>query len=249
MKKYIFGILAILSLITVVLGNRNTEAAKNESLDLMKIGSIFQTKNIMPSEWTLYAREHLVDLKSEKDVQVYAEELKRKFPDWDWSTANTSQKWEVTAVSPASNHHIETLQIMSSRTNQPIDAYIVYKVSGKEWNKATESFFTTNQFKNRLSDVFRGKPTVFSCMKGIVGDKMDKALPATVNELLSALNAKKIEALKEETFMSVTAFSPDFSESIGDAKTDLNLQIGVRSEGLGAETTVVVGTPIITIEY
>ncbi|MDR6999341.1 YwmB family TATA-box binding protein [Neobacillus niacini] len=248
MKKYIFGMIAILSLITVVMGNRNTEAA-NESMDLMKIGSIFQTKDIMPSEWSLYAREHLVDLKSEQDVQVYAKELKQKFPDWDWSTANTSQKWEVTAVSPASNHHQETLQIMSSRTNQPIDAYIVYRVSGKKWNKETESFFTTNQFKIRLSDVFREKPTVFSCMKGVVGDKMDKALPATVNGLLSALNAKKIEALKEETFMSVTAFSPDFSESIGNAKTDLNLQIGVRSEGLGRKTTVVVGTPIITIEY
>ena len=29
----------------------------------------------------------------------------------------------------------------------------------------------------------------------------------------------------------------------------MNLQLGVRKQGLGAKTTIVVGTPIITIEY
>ena len=33
------------------------------------------------------------------------------------------------------------------------------------------------------------------------------------------------------------------------SKKNMNLQIGIRSEGLGAKTTIVVGTPIITIEY
>ena len=230
------------------MGNRSTHAA-NVGLDLIKIGSVFKTENIMPSEWSLYAREHLVDLKSEKDVQVYAKELQRKFPEWNWSTTNTSEKWEVSAESPTSNHHQETLQIMATHTKQPVNAYIVYRVSGNVWNKETESFFTTDQFKSRLSGVFRGKPTIFSCMKGSVSDKIDKALPTTVNHLLSVMNAKKIEALKEETFMSVTAFSPMFSESLESGKKDMNLQIGVRSEGLGGKTTIVVGTPIITIEY
>ena len=247
MKRYGKFLLCIIAIV-IFMGNRSTHAA-NVGLDLIKIGSVFKTENIMPSEWSLYAREHLVDLKSEKDVQVYAKELQRKFPEWNWSTTNTSEKWEVTAVSPASNHHHETLQIMATHTKQPVNAYIVYRVSGNVWNKETESFFTTDQFKSRLSGVFRGKPTIFSCMKGSVSDKIDKALPTTVNHLLSVTNAKKIEALKEETFMSVTAFSPMFSESLESGKKDMNLQIGVRSEGLGAKTTIVIGTPIITIEY
>jgi len=247
LKRYSKFLLCIIAIV-IFMGNRSTHAA-NVGLDLIKIGSVFKTENIMPSEWSLYAREHLVDLKSEKDVQVYAKELQRKFPEWNWSTTNTSEKWEVSAESPTSNHHQETLQIMATHTKQPVNAYIVYRVSGKEWNKTAESFFTSNLFKNRLSDIFRGKPTIFSCMKGEVGDKMDKALPEKASHLLSVFKAKEIEALKEDTFMSVSAYSPLFSDSIENEKNSMNLQIGIRSEGLGAKTTVVIGTPIITIEY
>jgi hypothetical protein len=109
-----------------------------------------------------------------------------------------------------------------------------------------ETFFTKDQVKNRLSNIFRGNPTIFSGMKGSISDKMDKAVPTIASDLMEIFDAKEIEALKEDNFMSVSANSPMFSDSIG---RDMNLQIGIRSEGLGGKTTIVVGTPIITIEY
>jgi hypothetical protein len=75
---------------------------------------------------------------------------------------------------------------------------------------------------------------------------MDKAVPTIASDLMEIFDAKEIEALKEDNFMSVSANSPVFSDSIARG---MNLQIGIRSEGLGAKTTIVVGTPIITIEY
>ncbi|MEH7074329.1 YwmB family TATA-box binding protein [Neobacillus drentensis] len=250
-SQILLSVVTIISLILVVIGNQTTEAYGifDKEMDLMKIGSILEAENILLDEWTFYAREHLDSMKSEQEVKDYAKELQAKFPDWEWSVNNTSQKWEVTAVSPTSNHHKEMLQIMATHTKQPVNAYIVYSISGKEWNSATKALFTTSQFKSRLTDIFRGKPTVFSCMKGTVGDKIDEALPATANHLLSKFKAKEIEALKEETFMSVSANSPLFTGSIENQRDNMNLQIGIRSEGLGAKTTIVVGTPIITIEY
>ncbi|MEH7180638.1 YwmB family TATA-box binding protein [Neobacillus vireti] len=243
--KILFSIsmLMIVGLIAIV-GSRWTAAGGD--VDLLKIASVFQTEDIMLEEWTFYAREHLVDLTTEKEVQEYVKELQQKFPGWNWSTSETSDKWKVTAVSPTSKHHTEMLQIMATHTKQPVNAYIVYRVSGNEWNKEMESFFTKEPLKSRLSDIFRGNPTVFSGMKGSISDKIDMALPTVANELLKSFEAKEIEALKEETFMSVSANSPLFSDSIA---RDMNLQIGIRSEGLGAKTTIVVGTPIITIEY
>lgn len=223
------------------LGFRQAAEASGDN-DLLKIADVFQTENILLEEWSFYAREHLVDLKTENEVEEYVKELQERFPDWVWSRSETSEKWEVTALSPTSKHHKEMLQIMATHTKQPIDAYIVYRVSGEEWNKEIESFFTRDQFKTRLSDIFRGKPTVFSCMKGSVNDKIDTAL----SNLLNVFNAKEIEALKEDNFMSVSANSPRLKDTIA---RNMNLQIGIRSEGLGAKTTVVVGTPIITIEY
>jgi hypothetical protein len=214
-----------------------------KELDVLKLISIFKNEDILLKEWSLYAREHLVSLKSEKEVQEYAEKLQQKFPNWQWTVTDTSHKWEITAVSPTSKHHREKLQLMATHTKQTVDAYIIYRVSGK---KDAESFLTTVQFKKRLADIFRGKPTLFSCIKG---DTSDTIGPQTVNNLLSIFNAKEIEALKEETFMSVSAHSPLFAEPIQNKKNNMNLQIGVRQNGLGEKTTIVVGTPIITIEY
>jgi len=216
--------------------------------DLAKIGAVLQADDILLTDWSFYAREHVTGMKSEREVQEYARKLQEKFPEWEWSVTNTSQKWEVTAISPT-KHHKEMLQIMATHTKQPVNAYIVYSVNGIGWNKADDAYFTSNELKNRLSDIFRGKPTVFSCMKGVFNDKIDKALPVAVSKLLSRFDAKEIEALKEETFMSVSASSSMFSGFIDQRKNNMNLQIGLRSEGLGAKTTIVVGTPIITIEY
>ncbi|MGJ7910873.1 YwmB family TATA-box binding protein [Neobacillus sp. LXY-1] len=222
---------------------------KESARDLVQIGSLMRAENILLQEWSFYAREHVTGLNSENEVKEYAEQLKQKFPDWTWSEVSTDTKWEATAVSPTSKHHSEMLQIMATHTKQPVDAYIVYRVDGKAWNESSEDFFTTRKFENRLSDIFRKKPTIFSCMKGVVSDKIDTALQTTINHYLSVFKAKQIEALKEETFMSVSAKSPLFSNSIDMKNNHMNLQIGLRSEGLGGKTTIVVGTPIITIEY
>lgn len=227
------------------IGNKAAVLAGEQDTDLQKLVTAFQNENILLTEWSFYAREHLVNLKSAEEVKEYALKLRDRYPDWEWSETNTSQEWEVTAKSPTSKHHQELLQIMATHTKKPVDAYIVYRVSGKKWNKESESFFSSDQYKNRLNDIFHGMPTIFSCIKGEFSDKMYTSLPKTMKQLLSNFNAKEIEALKEENFMSVTAQSPKFADSIDNR----NLQIGVRSEGLGAKTTVVIGTPIITIEY
>lgn len=263
------------SIILVVMGNRTTEANGGlasffkgetsvgetvsqtqgetrvrevlfqEEKDLGKMAAVFQAQDIMLQDWSIYAREQAAGI----DVKEYANVLRKKFPDWRWTERTTSETWEMTAVSTASNHHTEKLQFLATRTKQPTTAYIVYSVRGNEWNEASKSFIMSGQFGNRLNDIFRGKPTVFSCMKGVVSDKIDKALEKTASKLMSGFQAKEIEALKEENFMSVSAMSPMFSDDIDLKINNMNLQIGLRSEGLGGPTTVVVGTPIITIEY
>lgn len=269
-NKQFLGIFIFISIILVVIGNRTTEAngglnffqtekadesgasffqADQNSHDLTRIGAALKAEHILLDEWSFYAREQLTGLNSEMEVEEYARSLRRKFPNWHWTYSNTSEKWEMTAVSPTTKHHNEMLQILATHRKQPASAYIVYSVSGKEWNKTEEAFFASSLFKNRLTDIFHEKPTVFSCMKGIASDKIDTALPKTVNHFLSIFKAKKIEALQEKSFMSISAASPMFSDSIETKKNHMNLQIGIRSEGLGSRTTVVVGTPIITIEY
>ena len=60
---------------------------------------------------------------------------------------------------------------------------------------------------------------------------------------------KELEKLEETSFISASAYTPLFQESIEGTSGAMNLQVGIREEGLGGKTTLVVGTPIITIEY
>ena len=105
------------------------------------------------------------------------------------------------------------------------------------------------EINKKISDIFRGKPTIFSCIKGEFSDKMNETLPYKVNHLLNAFQAKKVEALEEDDFISTSAYTPLFEERIDNSEKEMNVQIGLRTQDMGGKTTFVVGTPIITIEY
>ena len=137
---------------------------------------------------------------------------------------------------------------MQTVTDRQVQTYIVYEMTGKGWNEETREFIE-GSIGNRINDIFHGKSTIFSCVYGDFGDKMSKSVSEHVTSLLQAFQAQEIESLKEDSFISTTAYSPLFGETIQTMTDEINLQLGVRKQGLGAKTTIVVGTPIITVEY
>lgn len=248
-NKLVF--LVIICFIILQFGNGTTEAMKSRSLeasDLITIASVIQGENIQVEEWTIHAREKLTDVKQQKDVENYVSVLKKKFPKWDWNQSETHQYWEATAVSPEHSPFQQMIRIVSTPTKQTTQAYVIYEVSGQAWADSTEQFLETD-ISSTFSDIFRGKPEIFSCVKAELDGKMKTTLTSKKNGLLEAFNANEIESLSENKFISVTASSPLFAESLKRNHDSMNLQLGLRTTGMGSQTTLVVGTPIITIEY
>lgn len=66
---------------------------------------------------------------------------------------------------------------------------------------------------------------------------------------VTKLGAKKVEALYEEGFVSLSAYNPDWPTGIVTNDHEMNVQLAIREQGMGARTTVTLGTPIITTEY
>lgn len=58
-----------------------------------------------------------------------------------------------------------------------------------------------------------------------------------------------MESLNEQRFVSISGFTNDWDHSIKTKNGKMNIQISLRSAGMGERTTVTVGTPIITTEY
>ncbi|WP_075983163.1 YwmB family TATA-box binding protein [Bacillus massilinigeriensis] len=242
--KFYIAIMVMIGSIIFSSGTQATEA--KVEVDLITLAEKINDENMIINGWSLHAREKLV-VKDQKEIEKYVDSLQQKFPDWKWGTKVDQNHWEARAVQFKENRK-ESLTILSTLTNEQRDAYILYEVQSKEMNESHKEFLK-NDLSKKLSDIFRGNATIFSCIKGQFNDNMKTSLPNTVNYLLKAYKAEEIEGLKEESFISISAFSPLFEKSISTSSQEINLQIGLRNEGLGSVTTFVVGTPIITIEY
>ncbi|MGM0901371.1 MAG: YwmB family TATA-box binding protein [Bacillota bacterium] len=231
MKKWSFYlvVIGIISFIVLQVGNRTIEADSDQ--DLLTLVSVLQDEHILVKEWSLYSREVVEN----RDPDQIIADLKDQFADWSWS--------ESSATSTTSNIH-EEIKVVTSQSH----TYVMYEVKGQGWNEKTEAF-VKREWQDHLLTIFDGQASTFSCIKGEFGDKMDEALPVFMNGLLDAFDAEEIEALEEDNFLSTSAYSPLFSGTISEDH-DMNLQLGLRKpDGMGGNTTLVVGTPIITIEY
>lgn len=243
--KKILIIVVFIGFILANVGNKTTVA--DGELDLLKIASALQDENILITEWSLHAREKMEMLDKVEKIKDYTEELKQRFPDWEWSVQASEGHLEAVAVL---NHgsETETIKILSTPIKDQFQTYVIYEAKGQGWDQKVEQTLS-KRMANRITDIFRGNATTFSCIKGEFNDKMDRTLPLEIKRLLTVFKAKEVEALKEDAFISSSAYSTMFSESVEAGKEEMNLQLGIRNQGMGGKTTIVVGTPIITIEY
>jgi hypothetical protein len=245
MKKHIdkIVIIGIISFILLQFGNGSTNAQNTN--DLITLASVIQGEEIEVNEWSIHAREKIT---SDKDIENVVIALKKQFPEWKWTHTSDQQHWATTAISTEPSLFKEKITIVSTPTKQLNQAYIIYEVQGKTWTDQTERFLKQEMTK-RISDIFRGNPTIFSCITAELDGKMESTLSSSINGMLKAFKADEIESIRENSFISVSATSPLFAESLETHHDNMNLQLAVRTQGLGSKTTLVVGTPIITIEY
>lgn len=242
MKKIIY-VVVTLTAVGMILFNMASAKGKAE-LDLFKMASVLEGENIIINKWSLHARQDLANVQAQEKMN----ELSQEFPDMKWEISDVDDKWEAKAVMADGNGLNETLRILSTGVGDHMQSYLIYEVTGEGWQKETKEFLQIAVVE-KLSDIFHEKAIIFSCIYSEFGDKMNKSLPSHVNDVLHAFDAKEIETLEEDSFISTTAYSKFFTETIKGQSEEMNLQLGVRNQGLGGKTTLVVGTPIITIEY
>ena len=95
--------------------------------------------------------------------------------------------------------------------------------------------------------MFEENPSIFSCVKGSINDNIDSVFASETDRLLNLFKAKEVEGVREENFSSISAHSSSFTQTI--ANEEINVQVGLRRDGLGSQDKFVIGTPIITFEY
>lgn len=243
-SKHILLLIAIICFVIINIGNNSTLA--DHKHDLVTIASVFKDENIFINEWSLHAREKKENLLSKEDVKRFTNQLKSQFPAWEWQTRDSEKHWEAVAVYK-NGTKMESIKISTPKNNFA-ETYVLYEVKGQGWNQQSENMLN-QEIESRITTIFRGNPTIFSCIQGEFNDKMNTTLPNKMEKILAAFQSTEIESLKEDSFVSVSSYSTKFQTSVETNGKKMNLQLGMRKNEVNGLTTVVVGTPIITVEY
>ncbi|MGE6257884.1 YwmB family TATA-box binding protein [Heyndrickxia sporothermodurans] len=247
MKKNIV-ILLILSIVVSfayeIIGKRTVSA--NLSSDIDEIMDKIKRTNGKVTGWSLYTRES-INISSENDWIHQVDLLKMRFSNMSWKVDKEENRLVAVGYIKRKNY-VESIKFLSTPTNDLYSSYLIYELKGTHWNKQMAQNLK-EKIDGKLDVLYSEKPVIFSCIKGEFSDKIDKVLSSEVSQILTSLNANEKEALKEKDFYSISAYSPKLKESIPTKDNQMNLQIGLRKTGMGANTSFVIGTPIITIEY
>jgi hypothetical protein len=235
----------------VILGNERSRAQlpTEFSTEILEIANVFQKEKINIQEWKLYGRINVYKIRDLVTFQKEVNRLKQNMGHLKWNVVEEEDQWK--AVGTYYNDLLkqeETLQLIITHTNTSPASYLLYEVTGYGWEDASAAEIIDN-FHSNLTNISHEEFELFSCMIGDFNDKMKDGLQNTTNILLDSFSAQVMEELKEDNFVSVSAYTELWNNVLPTQHGNMNLQIGLRTKGLGDKTTVIVGTPIITVEY
>lgn len=221
----------------------NHIGAEGNDSKISQIATGMENQKIHIDEWSLYSKKN-VEKKTINEVKLLAKQYRH----YNWKFVQDNKVYKAIGIFKNEKRNItEKLQILTTLTNDNSKSYILYEVKGmgmqKNWNKMND------YFKQQAFDIFHGDSTTFACVKGSIGDMMNISLYEKSNHLLKEFEASQIEQLREKNFLSISAKTTEWEDFIPTTNNEMNIQIALRTDGLGDKTTVVVGTPIITSEY
>ncbi|MED4590515.1 YwmB family TATA-box binding protein [Priestia flexa] len=247
MGKKISVFLAIFIVGVIVYYGSYVTNAQASNSTLEKMVNVLNKEAVEMKEWSLYAREEATDVTSLVNFQMKSKQLQTKYKGFKWDIKRENGVWKAKGTRQAGSVK-ELIMLTYTGDKKSTGGYISYELIGQEFTTQNVSD-AEGIFKDNYEKLFLTNPLIFSCIKGEINDKMESVLSLQVKQLLTAFNAQQIESLMEESFVSVSAYTGLWEEALSSQQQEMNLQIALRKTGMGDQTTLVVGTPIITSEY
>ncbi|MHB8065994.1 MAG: YwmB family TATA-box binding protein, partial [Ruminiclostridium sp.] len=107
--------------------------------------------------------------------------------------------------------------------------------------------------RDKIEKVFSAhdlRTVVNSCITGTYnGNIQDAQLENICRKILNDSNAKKVDSLRQENIISVSAFSPMIKDKLSIDGKNVNLSLAIRYNKLENKTYLWVATPIVNAEY
>jgi hypothetical protein len=217
--------------------------------ELQDITHVMEQSKIEIKQWSLYAKNDIGFVSNFNGYVLLVESLQAKSPELRWEkVVKSDEYWSVAGYSTNSFGIKEKVSVFAYPHKNSYRTYIIYEIEGADWNlKEWDTYRPTYSEKVQL--LLGNNPTIYTCVTGEKDDRMGIVLQKLAKQLVQSFDAAMIEAINEETFLSLSAYTDEWEHSIQTNQHKMNLQVGLRNNGIGGKTTITIGTPIITTEY
>ncbi len=222
-----------------------THGETKEQTQLVDIVHLMEEQAVQIEDWRLYTRGPGIEVASIDEYEEKLNELMTSQQSFQWETSNWkhNEHWKVTGTT-----EFEQLTVLAYPLEEHYSMYLIYEFMGKGKPQDVETI--TSLFQERLDQLYVETPTVFTTVTGHRDELLQRSMYEFGSEIIKKFSAEKVEELKEETFVSISAYNRQWVHSIDTNGNNMNLQVALRQDPtLGAKTTITIGTPIITTEY
>lgn len=236
MKLKLKAILIVaLSVVLFLVGYREMKPISDEQKMESMIAAV-EKNDAKVEKWSWLARETKT-ISNIHTFQKLLNDVKDKANIQKWELEQSPDGYKATSYKKFSSYE-ERVVVTWSKENTKENTFIIFEVSGAKWDP---------KYIQKTNKIFSEKPIIYTCVQGILNDKIEGVLQNKTNQVLKDLSARAIEQIEERAFVSVSAYNKKWDDALSTNREKINVQIAIRSTD--NKDTIVVGTPIITSEY
>ncbi|EEM14457.1 MULTISPECIES: YwmB family TATA-box binding protein [Bacillus] len=235
MKSLKTILIVVVSIVVFLVGYKEIKPVSDEGKMESMIAAL-EKNGAEVEQWSWLARETRT-ISNIHTFQKLLNEVKEKADIQKWELETSHDGYKATAYKKFSSYE-ERIVVTWSKENSKENTFIIFEVSGSKWDPKSI---------REMDKIFSTKPTIYTCVQGVLSDKIEGVLQNKTNQVLKDLSARAIEKIEERAFVSVSAYNKKWNDALSTNREKINVQIAIRSTD--SKDTIVVGTPIITSEY
>lgn len=228
-------LIVALSVVLFLVGYREMKPISDEQKMESMIKAL-EKNDAKVEKWSWLARETKT-ISNIHTFQKLLNDVKEKANIQKWEVEQSPDGYKATSYKKFSSYE-ERVVVTWSKENTKENTFIIFEVSGAKWDP---------KYVQKMNKIFSEKPIIYTCVQGVLNDKIEGVLQNKTNQVLKDLSARAIEQVEERAFMSVSAYNKKWDDALSTNREKINVQIAIRSTD--NKDTIVVGTPIITSEY
>ncbi|OQR54497.1 hypothetical protein CDB3_24570 [Bacillus sp. CDB3] len=228
-------LIVVVSVVLFLVGYREMKPISDEQKMESMIAAL-EKNDAKVERWSWLARETKT-ISNIHTFQKLLNDVKEKANIESWELEQSPDGYKATSYKKSSSYE-ERVVVTWTKENTKENTFIIFEVSGAKWDP---------KYVQKMNKIFSEKPTIYTCVQGVLNDKIEGVLQNKTNQVLKDLSARAIEQTEERAFVSVSAYNKKWNDALSINREKINVQIAIRSTD--NKDTIVVGTPIITSEY